>query len=113
MPSILIRMFWMPQTDRILIFPGSPGPDVYKRQLSFFLLRPYATAVTLAAGVCRQAHQAGKSWEMCIRDRGKGLPEVQPGQLPRAWSACVRLSAGAGFLRPVSYTHLDVYKRQD
>lgn len=26
MPSILIRMFWMPQTDRILIFPGSPGP---------------------------------------------------------------------------------------
>ena len=31
--------------------------------------------------------------------RGKGLPEVQPGQLPRTRPACVRKSVGAGFLR--------------
>ncbi|STF64330.1 IS3 element protein InsF [Escherichia coli] len=30
---------------------------------------------------------------------GKGLPEVQPGQLPRTRPACVRKSVGAGFLR--------------
>ena len=28
---------------------------------------------------------------------GKGLPEVQPGQLPRTRPACVRKSVGAGF----------------
>ena len=32
MPSILIRMFWMPQTDRILIFPVLPGRLYYARQ---------------------------------------------------------------------------------
>ncbi|MCZ5658627.1 IS3 family transposase [Escherichia coli] len=31
--------------------------------------------------------------------RAKGLPEVQPGQLPRTRPACVRKSVGAGFLR--------------
>ncbi|ESU76157.1 Transposase (plasmid) [Shigella dysenteriae WRSd3] len=31
--------------------------------------------------------------------RAKAFPEVQPGQLPRTWPACVRKSAGAGFLR--------------
>ncbi len=30
---------------------------------------------------------------------GKALLEVQSGQLPRIWPACVRKSAGAGFLR--------------
>ena len=32
MPSILIRMFWMPQTDRILIFPVLPGRLYYAGQ---------------------------------------------------------------------------------
>ncbi len=31
--------------------------------------------------------------------RAKASPEVQPGQLPRTRSACVRKSVGAGFLR--------------
>lgn len=32
---------------------------------------------------------------------GKGLPEVQPGQLPRTRPACVRKSVGAGLESPV------------
>lgn len=42
-----------------------------------------------------------KPWRQAcaVRTEGKGLPEVQPGQLPRTRPACVRKSVGAGFLR--------------
>ena len=51
---------------------------------------------------------------MCIRDRGKdvtdkflsGLPGIQK-------EGCDGLITSARWVVPVSYTHLDVYKRQD
>ena len=74
--------------------------------------------------------QFGCSFEMCIRDRNKTVPEtggwektmkIDLGQvqardaeiLEAAEESCtVLLGAGGGGITPVSYTHLDVYKRQ-
>ena len=52
-----------------------------------------------------------KAWkEMCIRDRGgRVLPDRLGGQPAGQLCGSVEHHAGA----PVSYTHLDVYKRQD
>ena len=46
-----------------------------------------------------------KPWRQtcAVRTEGKGLPEVQPGQLPRTRPACVRkILLGAGFFTPVA-----------
>ena len=47
---------------------------------------------------------------MCIRDRVSGVPEFSPGAGSSAAAVLLWLSRCVD--RPVSYTHLDVYKRQ-
>ena len=59
---------------------------------------------------------------MCIRDRGKGMPveatghgltaPVGEGTLGRMFDPLGRPIDGKGAVDAVSYTHLDVYKRQ-
>ena len=46
--------------------------------------------------------------EMCIRDRSTGRRTARANGCP-AWCIC---RSATGLSRPVSYTHLDVYKRQ-
>ncbi|KDX10858.1 HTH-like domain protein [Escherichia coli 2-210-07_S3_C3] len=55
---------------------------------------------TVAASLRRQGLRAKASRKFSpVSYRAHGLPEVQPGQLPRTRPACVRKSVGAGFLR--------------
>ena len=49
--------------------------------------------------------------KMCIRDRDRPFPP-RGANVPAAWIVRAAGVEGAISINPVSYTHLDVYKRQ-
>ena len=77
---------------------------------------PYDIEKVCAA--IEKRNKAGKSFKMCIRDRNEGGVTVLPPYEKSTNSEWYTGTANAIFqnldyMQPVSYTHLDVYKRQE
>ncbi len=66
--------------------------------MKYVFIEKYQAEFSIKA-MCRVLRVARSGKPAPSGAEGKSLPEVQPGQLPFTQPACVRKSAGAGFLR--------------